>query len=95
MSENCSAFFRSYCKNVFLAFFFFLGCAFVVAHRIVWYGSAVKWGISDLDGAIDNVVNLLKGAMNDRGCAIEALRLLMAVAFISRFRSEFGRAKMR
>lgn len=87
MSENWSTFFRSYCKKVFLAFFFFLGCALVVAHRIVWYVVDANRGISDLEGAIDDVVNLLKGAISDRACAIEAVWLLMAFAFISRFPS--------
>lgn len=72
--------------KVFLAFFFFLGCAFVVAHRIDWYGNATNRGISDLAGAIDDVVSLLNGAISDRGCAIEAMRCAMDVAFVSRFR---------
>ena len=31
-----------------------------------------KRGLSDLEAAIDDVVSLLKGAINDRGCAISA-----------------------
>jgi hypothetical protein len=58
---------------VFRAFFFFLGCALVVAHRIVWWGIEAKRGTSDLEAANDDIVSLLKGAINDRGCAIVAL----------------------
>jgi hypothetical protein len=62
--------------KVFLAFlpdFFFFG-AIAVLHRIVWYGKAANRGTSGLDAAMRGVVNLLKGAINDRGCAIVPLR---------------------
>lgn len=58
--------------NVFLPFFFFLGCAFVVALRIVWYGSVAALGSSPLHTAKVHVENLLKGAIIDRGCAISS-----------------------
>jgi len=39
---------------VFRAFFFFLGWAFVVAHRIVWCDIEAKRGTSDLEAAMDD-----------------------------------------
>jgi hypothetical protein len=63
----------SYCKNVFRAFFFFLGCALVVAHRIVWYGIVAIREASGLEAAIEHVESLLSGAISDRGCAIESM----------------------
>jgi len=57
---------------VFRAFFFFFGCALVVAHRIDWYGTGAKRWTCGLDTAIELVVSLLRGAINDRGCAIAA-----------------------
>jgi len=57
---------------VFRAFFFFLGWAFVVAHRIVWCDIEAKRGTSDLEAAMDDIVSLLRGASSDRGCAIGA-----------------------
>jgi hypothetical protein len=71
ISENWSARFRSCCKKVFRGFFFFLGCALVVAHRIVWYDMAAIRDASGLVAAIEHVVSLLNGAISDRGCAIE------------------------
>jgi hypothetical protein len=74
--------------NVFRAFFFFLGWALVVAHRTVWYGIAANRGISDLEAAIDDVVSLLNGAINDRGCAIEVMQVQLVVAIVPKVRSE-------
>jgi hypothetical protein len=73
ISENWSARFRSCCKKVFRGFFFFLGCALVVAHRIVWYGMVAIRDASGLVAAIENVVSLLNGAISDRGCAIATM----------------------
>jgi hypothetical protein len=56
--------------NVFLAFFFFLGCAFVVAHRIDWYGNEAIRGTTGFDTASDDIVSLLRGAISGRGCAM-------------------------
>jgi hypothetical protein len=79
--------------NVFRAFFFFLGCAFVVAHRIVWYGNEAMRGTSGLVAAIDAVANRLKGAINDRGCAIAALETSMVVAVVPKVRSEIRKCQ--
>jgi hypothetical protein len=79
---------RSGCRNVFLAFFFFLGWALVVAHRIVWYGVAVNRGTSTLAASIEDVVSLLKGAINDRGCAIGRCAAVVPQAIIPKVRSE-------
>ena len=74
MSENCSAFLMSYWRNVFLVFFFFLGCALVVACRIDWNGIEANVAGWDLEAAIEDVVSLLRGAIRDRGCAIMSSR---------------------
>jgi hypothetical protein len=86
---------RSYCKNVFLAFFFFLGWALVVAHRIDWYGKEATQGISDLDAASEAVVNRLKGAISDRGWAMVCLWGREVVALISKVHRSFGGAASR
>jgi hypothetical protein len=65
----------------------------VPAHRIVWYGNEVMRGTSDLDAARDNDVNLLRGATNDRGCAIMLLRGREVAVIISKVHRSFGRAK--
>jgi hypothetical protein len=55
--------------NVFRVFFFFWsGLAFVVAHRIVWYGRVVRRGIEG-GGAIEEP-NLLSGAKAGLMCAM-------------------------
>ena len=71
--ENCSVFLRSYWRNVFRAFFFFPPAALDPAYCIVWYGIEAVAG-RDLEAAIEDVVSLLRGTTNDRGCAIACLR---------------------
>lgn len=62
------------------AFFFFLGCALVVACRIDWSGSEASAGGCGLAAAIEDVVSLLRGAISDRGCAIASFAVLVVVA---------------
>jgi hypothetical protein len=78
---------------VFRAFFFFLGCALVVAHRIDWYGIAAIREASGLEAAIEHVDSLLNGAISDRGCAIEPMPMQLVVAMCQKFGRRFGRAK--
>jgi hypothetical protein len=79
-----------------LLVFFFFGALFlliVVAHRIDWYGREAIRGTCDLDAAGDDVVSLLSGAINDRGCAIVLLRDRQAAVIFSKVHRSFGRAK--
>lgn len=79
--------------KVFRAFFFFLGCAFVVAHRIVWYGNEATRGTSGLAAAIEEVASRLKGAINDRGCAIGGFADVDGGCDEPKVRRRFGNAK--
>lgn len=73
MSENCSAFFKSYCLNVLRAFFFFV-VVFVAAHRTVWKELVVSREISGRGAAIEGTVILLNGATKALECAIGTYR---------------------
>jgi hypothetical protein len=81
--------------KVLLVFFFFgaLFLLIVVAHRIDWYSREAIRGSCDLDAAGDDAVSLLRGATNDRGCAIVLLRDRDAVVIFSKVHRSFGRAK--
>jgi len=68
-SGNCSVFFRSYCIKVFRPFLFFFLGAFVVAHRIDWRGRETR-AATGLDAPTENVANLPRGAIKERGAAM-------------------------
>jgi hypothetical protein len=91
ISENWSARFRSCCKKVFRGFFFFLGCALVVAHRIVWYDMAAIRDASGLVAAIEHVVSLLNGVIVD--VPLKTMPMQVVVAMCQKFGRRFGKAK--
>lgn len=56
--------------KVFRPFLFFFLGAFVVAHRIDWHGREETRAATGLDAPTENVTNLLRGAIKERGAAI-------------------------